>query len=265
MTLEELARALAEQFGTDSAAVLAALQAHANPVYTAVWNSGHKQAASEGKTKLTELKNQVKELEEKAEGLEGTVTELRAKAPDAAKLQGDYQKEIDNLKNKHKGEVERLKGSIESERRTRTMADLRTKLVSSGVDPDYAEVIVQKPDLVSRIRFDESGNVQVMQPGKDIPYAPDGAIGPVDTLAKELADATPAKFRTSTVDKGGDARARSGGAAGGKAGGGATTDLGKIRESVLAERAGKSNPTTQAGTAADRLAGRRPVPAADTK
>ncbi len=181
--------------------VVKALQSGAHEVWQEVWNAGHANATARGadatKVKDDELKASLAAKTKAETQLE----ELQKSQPDLAKVREQYDTEIVALNTKHKDE---LKGEadkrVESETK-RARGDLRSALVARGVDPDFADVIADKPDVKSRISFVD-GTVVVMQAGKDIPiHAAEGQTA-IGVLSEELTGSVPAKFKNSKADSG---------------------------------------------------------------
>lgn len=212
--LIEALKALADGKGDkDEAAKL--LKEHAGAIHQVVFQEGHNvgygkkagelKAAEERATTLTSENAQLKTDLEKA----------RQSNPDLAKVHGEYQTTIAELKKTHQTEVDGLKGKLKGNRIDGGKSALTEALVSQGVDRDYAStVLVNREDVIPRIGVNAtSEEVEYLQAGGTIPIVTSGDKKPVQLLAEELAKGVPAKFRTSNADGG------AGGQPGGPGGG----------------------------------------------
>lgn len=181
--------------------VVKALQSGAHDVWQDVYNAGHANATARGadatKTKDDELKAALAAQTKAETQLES----LQKSQPDLAKVREQYDTEIAELKTKHTDELQSESNKrVESETK-RAGGDLRSQMVALGVDPDFADVVADKPNVKSRISFVD-GAVVVMQAGKDIPiHAAEGQTA-IGVFAEELTGAVPAKFKNSNADKG---------------------------------------------------------------
>lgn len=258
MTLEEIIAALK---GHDTSAVTAALQAHASDIYQSIFGAGHRKAAGESKTKTKELDTKIAELTEQNESLTEQVAELQQKQPDLGKIKTDHATAIQRLKDQHKAEITTLQQTIRNGAVARAKANLKAELVGLGLDPDYADVQVEKAAAAGRIKpKDDGSDVDVLQAGTETPYAPGEGQTAIGLLAKELDKATPAKFRTSGADRGAGDRTGgtgSGNGAGAGSSGGAKGKWGDLKNKLAEERKQQEKP--QGGTAIERLSGTRPA------
>lgn len=213
MTLAEL---LAELAKLDREEVVRGIHDSAQNVYQVIFDRGHSTATTKAAAEKTRLEGELVAANTAKQEAETKYTQLKAENPDVAKIHEQYGAQITDLKEKNKETVKTLKAQFGSERHNRAVADLRTKLVSVGVDPDYAAVQAEKPEVQKRLRFDDAGNLEVLQEGKEIPLQPGDGKVPLDLLAAELKGRTPAKFVTATVDRGSQVDGGSGGGSGGK-------------------------------------------------
>lgn len=213
MDLKEL---LAELLKLDKAAVVAALQAEAHAIYQAIFDKGHSTATATARTEKERLDGELAGVRTQLEQANNTIKELEKKAPDVATVRTQFEQQILTLQNKHKDELKAKDAEIESERRSRAFGDLRVKLIEKGVDPDYAEVTVNKAEVQKRIRIKDK-LAEVLQADSEVPLQPGKGQTGIDLLADELHKATPAKFLTSDVDRG--SGTENGGGGGGSKGG----------------------------------------------
>jgi hypothetical protein len=70
------------------------------------------------------------------------------------------------------------------------------------VHPDYADVLIQKKDIVDRVQFNEDGSRKVLQAGKAIPLSPAEGQDVLDMMADELAAKVDKVFITANGDRG---------------------------------------------------------------
>ncbi len=203
MTREELAALVAKLIGEPVADVVKALQTGAQGVYQEVFNAGHKTATSQSATDKSKLEDDLKAEQAARKASDLTLEKMKGEQPDVAKVHEDYKAQMDDLKDKHKQELQTERTARRDSEQSRSLGDLRTALISShSLDPDYADVLAQKPEVVERIRYDEATGLQIMQKGKEIPLQPGDGHSALDLLATELAADAPAKFVNSKGDRG---------------------------------------------------------------
>lgn len=205
--IEELAKKPKDQ-------VVTALKEHGHPVFQEVFNLGHSKATADAKAEREALEASLSETKADLGKAQGRVKELEEKAPDAAKLREQYEQEVEGLKAKHKGELEERDTRLRDERMERAVTDLKSKLIAAGLDPEYAEVKVDKSEVRQRLRHSDKGELEVLQNGKEIPFTPaDGKSG-LDLLAAEIREGTDPKWISSKADRGSDTGTSRGSGAG---------------------------------------------------
>lgn len=217
-------------------------------VFQPIFDRGHSVGLTKGSTKTTEAETRATTAETKATEAERQLNEFKQKHPEAAKLQEQYQSDLQKKDQEHQTVVGQKDQEIDRIRRSWAKADLVTELVDRHkVDRDYAEVIANKAENEGRIRFNEKGEREVLQRGKDIAIVPTVEKGPIGMFADELIASVPKKFITSGATKGGGLQEESGGGGGDKA----KTQFDKTRE---AEKQRQKDTTGEAtSTAAKRL------------
>lgn len=212
MTLEEL---LAELNKLDRAQVVTGIQTHAQPLYQAIFDKGHSTSTAANSAKVTELNGTLASLQEQIKAKDAEITQLQSKTPGAEELRRTYETQVADLQKKNKEATDELKATLWEERKTRVQTDLQMKLVSQGVDADYAAVLVLKPEVQKRIRkAPETGQPEILQADGGVPLAAPAGQTPLDVLVGELSAAAPAKFKTVDSDRG--SSTDSGGPGGGK-------------------------------------------------
>lgn len=243
MDLNEIVAELVKQ---DPAAVLTALQSKAQPLFQQIFDKGHAEATRRLNEQKVELEAKLKTAQEELTTAKGQITTLSSGQPDIKK----FQDEVARLE----GELVKVKESssatVLAERLDRQFQTLETKLVAQGVDPEYASVLLAKADIRKRLQPNKEGAIEVLRDG-GIPYSPaEGKTG-LDLLADELVGKAPAKFISSTVDRGS-------GIKGGGAGGGGTegADFFKnLREDLTKKREAEAKSTVAGPAEAARRLG----------
>jgi multidrug efflux pump subunit AcrA (membrane-fusion protein) len=224
MDLTEAIKALMAHSNREE--VVAALQKDGQPLYQLVFNKGHAVATAKLEAEKATVEARATQAEQERDAAKGTLAERERNTPDVAAIRTQYEQQIADLKEQHKGTLLKEKEARQAERLERTKAELRADLVSAGVDPDYADVLVEKRETLSRLTFrKDDGVLEILQAGKTIPLAVGDGESPVKLLVAELRGATPAKFISSNADGG------SGSSSGNGGGGGAT-----IYDKIRAER-----------------------------
>ena len=220
MTDEELTQftALAKKFEPkDKDKIVTVLKADMHPVFQEVHDQGHSAATTKGKTDLKTATDKLTAAETKVTELEGQLEALGGKAPDLQALQKSHDKQLQDLKDKHKAKLETLQGELDTARIEFAQEQLVTELVGKyNVDQEYADTILaKKPEITKRFKFNEAKKLEVLQNGKDIPFAEtDGQTG-VKLLAAELAPTIDKKWINSKVNRGSGLRGTAGGDTGG--------------------------------------------------
>lgn len=217
MELNELIQELAK---LDLATVVKALHEGAQPIYQAVFDKGHSVATERWETKVQAAEEAKKAAEKRATTAEAKVTELEAKTPDVAKVRSDYEAELKRVQSEAATQVATMKGSVTAERLARGTADLKALLVGLGLDRDYAGMKAEQAQ--GRFRFTETGSLEVLKAGTEIPLQAADGKSPLDLLAKELYDAADAKWKASNGDRGSGT--------GGGGGGGQLTSVDQIAQ-----------------------------------
>lgn len=176
------------------------LQKEAQPVFQAIFDRGHSDAAQRAKVKLEESNNALTLRDQELQAERDRVRALQADKPDVAKVEKQYQDTIADLKEKHKRERDKLSQQVSTERSSRVKSDLLAAVTGREVDPDYAAIQVER--VANRLRFTDDGKLEVLAEGKDIPLMPGDGETPIGLLAKEIRDRTPPKFLISRADTG---------------------------------------------------------------
>lgn len=171
-------------------------------VFQPIFDRGHNAGLAKGSSQSTDLKTRAETAEAAAKAATEQLDEFKKKSPDAAKLQEQYQSDLKKKDEEHKAELAKRDQVLAAERTKRVRSDLVRELLSHKVDKDYAEVLADKPEVRDRIRFNDAGEIEVLQKGKDIAIVPSSEKGALAMLSEELKATVPAKFITSDATGG---------------------------------------------------------------
>jgi chaperonin cofactor prefoldin len=239
----ELDALIAELAKLDKAKVADALHSGVPSIWQEVFNKGHATATAASGEKVRTLETKVANTEAELTTAKQQLTEAEKGKPDVEKIRADFTKEIGDLTQKHEKEKNQLKADLERERKSTVVATLKAAL-GAKIDSDYADVQAQKAE--PRIRITATGH-EIMQEGKEIPFAPASGQTAVGLLADEIIKATPAKFQLAKTDTGGGSRNDSGGGDGGG------TGLANVRAVAEAQRKKEAELASSRTTGAARL------------
>lgn len=235
MDLEQLLTELAQKFGeatTDDAkaAIVAAVKAKAKPLWQEAFNEGHGVATAQLQPKLTTAEQAKAAAEQSKKEAETELSKLREQQPTTAQLHEDYGKKLQDKD----AEIAQLKEQHTTEKRDgrkNTALTLLRAELAAHVHEDYAEVLVQKPNVRERFQFDDGENLRIMQATGNVPYAGDEEAQ-IKAIAEELVKDVNPLFKRTDV-QGGSGR----GSAAGDGGGGVLKGkklFEKIREEAKA-------------------------------
>lgn len=202
MDQEQLLEAIKNPTSENAKAAATALKKLAQPIYQAVFNTGHSEATEKAKTTEKELTEKLEAEQERASKAEKKAKDLEAGAPDVAKVTEQFEQQITELKEKHKAEKKALEQKAQDAALEIHRAKAVDKLVEQGVNRTYAEVLMEREANRNRLKLDKDGKLQILQAGKDIPIVVDAEQSPLDVFTAELAGATPAELKTSNGDRG---------------------------------------------------------------
>jgi hypothetical protein len=198
-------------------AIVSAIQTHGQPVYQIAHDRGHAAGTGKKGAEATALQTRVETAERERDEAKAALETLKGKAPDGEKLKAEYTTELQKAQEKFTAKEAALKATLKSTRLAWAKADLRASLVSDfKVDKDYAAVLVEKPEVIDRITHTDDGTLEVLQRGKQIPFAPGDGQTSIGLLAAELREGVNPKFIVSDADSG--AGAGNGNGAGGPKG-----------------------------------------------
>lgn len=175
------------------------------PIFQGIFQRGFDTGYGKGHGELETATAKVTELQGKVTTVETENAKLKAN-PDTAALHAQYGQEITKLKGDAEREANTLRGTIADERQTVSMRDLRTHLVDEGdkrLRPVYADVLLQKAEVRTRVKVNADGTRQVLQKGKDIPIAAQTFEAALAIMAGELKAEAPSDFVLAGTDAGG--------------------------------------------------------------
>ena len=201
-TLLEKLKSLFDAAGEGKAprakAVAKLIQEEAETVYHVIYNAGHGKATAEKNVIIQAKDAEIAQLKTDAETKDIRITELEKKTPELETIRQQYEDQIKTIKAEHKTAIEAKDGQIQSERTGRARSDLRAKLTK--LDPLYAEVAVRGAE--GRMRFNDKGELEVLQKGLEIPFVPSEGKSGLDLLADEITTEADPRWVTSNVDTG---------------------------------------------------------------
>lgn len=256
----DLEQAIAFLMGQDRNAVVTALMTKAQPLYQTIFDKGHATATAQrtpelqaAETAKTEAERQRDTEKQRADAAE---QKLQAAQPERAKIDADWQKQLDDTKSGHKTEIAKLRTEVSNERLARAKADLKARLTAASdkygmqvVDADKAEVLVEKPDTLKRFRFASDGSLEILQAGKEIPLQVGEGQAAIDLLAQEIKGTVEPKFLVSNADSGTGIQPAGGQGSGGQGG---NNFFSRYRADLEAQRK-KEAESKQASSGAQRL------------
>lgn len=235
MNLDELLAALSQALGENRDDLISGIEKKVGGLYQVIFQKGHDVGYGKKNHEITAANDKIAKLSNDIAAREQAIEELKAEGPEKHKkvIEG-YKAEIATLTEAHKQAIAQKDAVLSQERLDRSIADLKARLIARGVMPDYADVKLQSQEVRNRIKFEPDGSRQVLQAGKDIPFAVTGTEDALDLLANELHSATPQNWQTSKVIPGsGDGQPQNGAPMGGAKG---QSDFFKgIREKKQAE------------------------------
>lgn len=201
------------------ATVAKTLKEGAHDVFQHLFNLGHSEATKRAEKAAGEAKTA---LEEKDRALAEKETELAA-AKMANPGSTERVRELEGQVQALQGEKKQLEKDHRAKLRDVTqeaqVSALRARMAGK-LDPDWADVQVQKKEIKARIRVNDDGTVDVLQPDGKIPYAATEGKDGFDLLVDEIVKGAKSSERTSKfvlaeTDSGSGTGAGQGGPTGG--------------------------------------------------
>ncbi len=230
--------------------VLGIVQNKLHPVFQRINDGGRTAANEANRVKLAELQSKHDAAAAKITALEGEVTELKAKTPEAKELIRQHEEKLAAAKTETARLLAEKDALIKTERFDRAMRDFDDALIEQGVDPDYARtVLVKKDEYRDRVRVSDDGKVSILQKGnQELTITPAEGKTAFQHLAEEVAATVEDKWKTTTVQRGPKMKGSIGGDATGK------EHFDALRSAVPA-MVGRNKGRGQAGEASARMHG----------
>lgn len=174
------------------------------PIRQFLYDGGHKAATAANSAKIRELESERETLTSERDSAKAKVDEMQAGVPNADEIKRQYQDAERQLKEQHEAELKRLKGEVVSMKtesfESKVFGKLGPRLSEDGTS--WAETQLAKMRLDGRIRPGESG-IEVLQPGKTIPYTAETEDELSDIVVKEIVSGAKPWALKSGADTGG--------------------------------------------------------------
>jgi hypothetical protein len=206
--MDELEKALAVLMGhTNRDEVHTLVQEKGRELWQHIFNAGHSTATQQSKKDREKWDADKVTLQGEIKTLKDKVKEIEGKSPEVASIRQQYETEIkklqDQIAERDQQETERRR----SETITSHRNDLISKLTALKVNPAFARTLVFDPDVAGRLVIAESGELQVMQKGTNIPIITANGKSALDVLAEELRSGVPNDLIVASGDRGTGRRA----------------------------------------------------------
>lgn len=210
LTAEQTA-AIALIAGADAEEVAEALKTDAQPIYQRIFRAGHSTGTEKAKTEKTALETQLQAEKDRAAGFETELADLKAKTPDRAAIDAQWQGKLEKETKKVQEQLDAAQQRIARLTTDTTVEKAENALVAAGFRPKMAKLLAK--EHAGRITYGDDGKPILHEPGTTIPVQiPDGRSA-FEVLAEtEKKTADPADLASNVDTSGG---ATNGGAAGG--------------------------------------------------
>lgn len=174
------------------------LQSEHSDLYKQVYSDGYGAGKTDQKKETEKLQSQLEEVKSERESLQEDLEQLKEEQPEAAELRGKYESKLEEKQ----GQIERLKNDLETvkqekrqaikqERRSILGERTKNRLLSEGVDEDYADFRTQKA-IEQRVELDDDYEPTVYE--EDGVPTPLNGSDPHEALANNILSETPDKF-----------------------------------------------------------------------
>lgn len=172
--------------------------------YQTIYQSGHSTATEAKKARLQELENSLAERERKIAEMDGRIKKLGEEKPDISKEISKYELALETSNKR----VAQLEKELETERDSRVttaktlnarnfLSSVRRSLEEDyGVVSEYADFLIQKPDVASRLQYsdDELDIVGALSADGVTPLSVPSGSRLATVLARELAQGVSKTF-----------------------------------------------------------------------
>jgi hypothetical protein len=188
-----------------------ALKSSAQPIYQKIFRGGHSTATTAAKTEKATLEGQLTAEKERATGLETELNELKAKTPDRAQIDAQWQQKLDREKKALQDQLDASNSKIGRLTTDTKVEKIEIALLGANFRPKMAKLLAKEHS--GRIDFDANGQPILKEAGSDIPIPIPAGKTAFQLLAEqEKSTADPADL-VSNADTGGGCRGGGGGAA----------------------------------------------------
>lgn len=225
------------------------LQKEAQPLTQVFFNRGHGVATEESKTKVETSEARVTQLQADLQKTQQKIDELQNDKPDIAALQTQHQRELLEQKESLTKQLDAERANTRKVMLDRDLGTIQSKLVEKKVKGPWAKVLLQDQELRDRIKYEDSGNPVVFQPGTKTPYSVADGQSVFDLLADEIVAKVPTEgIEPDDTDTGSESN-------GDRSKGNSTNAFDRIRDKTKQEL--ESRAANKKLSARDRLKGNR--------
>jgi len=193
-----LDEAIEELDGVDAETFAERLQDERSELYKQVYSDGYGAGKTDQKSETEKVQSQLEELKSEKQSLESDLEELKDEQPEAAELRGKYeskleekQQQVEKLESQLDEVEHEKRQAIKQERRSILEERTKNRLLSEGVDEDYAEFRTQKA-IEERVELDDDYQPTVYE--EDGVPTPLNDNDPHEALAGNILSETPDKF-----------------------------------------------------------------------
>jgi len=185
----------------DAEAFASRLQEERSDLYKQIYSDGYGAGKTDIKEgDLQEAKSKLEQLKSERSDLKEQLEELQEDQPEAAELRGKYesklqdkQAQIESLQEEKQSLQQEKQNAIRQERKRILRERTKNRLVSRGVDPEYADFKTEKA-VDERVKFDEDNLQPEVFEDDGVPSPQNGESDADDILADSLMDEVPPKF-----------------------------------------------------------------------
>lgn len=193
-SLDELMQTLS---GVDPDEFAKALHRTHGSLYQRIFNDGHKAASGKLGKESESLTQKIQALEDERAALETKISELSEGQPDAEKIRAKYEEalrqkdqQIKAKETEWEQKYSGLKTSIVEEKLGRIKTEAASFLSGKVIDPEYARIRTNDPDLIKRLEFTDDG-VTFYQKDGMTPYSIPEGESIAALIAREIEPTIP--------------------------------------------------------------------------
>lgn len=200
--MDKLKEALALLLGhSNQDEVVSLVETQGSGLFQKIFQKGHDVGYGKKHAALDRATEELTGIKAKLATAEEQITTLKAN-PETKAIHEQYAGQIKSLTDAAKARETELLTGIRKERHSSHLSTLRTAL-KAKLQPDYADVLLEKGENSDRIKVNDDGTWTVLQKGKDIPLAAQTPEAALSILADELVAGAPAGFVLAATDAGG--------------------------------------------------------------